>query len=189
MASGFRRRATRLASGTASLSSSRNLPIKVGKSDRKPRNVTARPRQASDEALFYRITNSSENDRDSRRRPLGGHGGECASSGQDDIDLEHNQFGRERGEPLGVPLRPAIMDSHALTLGVTGFAQSLTERGQGHLRVGRSDTEVADHWHSRLLRAHCEWPYSRRAADCADQPDNELPPPHSITSSARARSV
>src|SRR3954463_2419658 len=66
------------------------------------------------------------------------------------------------------------MDSHALTLGVTGFAQSLTERGQGHLRVGRSDTEVADHWRSRLLRVHCERPYSRRAADCR----NELSPLH-----------
>jgi hypothetical protein len=112
------------------------LADKVGKSDRKPRDVTARPRQASDEALFYRITNRSEDDGDRRRRPLGGYGGECASSGQDDMDLEHNQFGRECGEPLGVTLRPAIFDRHALTLGVTGFAQPLTERGQGHLRVG-----------------------------------------------------
>src|SRR6478736_8633874 len=152
------------------------LADKVVKGDGNSCDVTAWPRQVGDEALCYRITSSSEDDGDSRRRLLGGYGGECASSGQDDMDLEHNQFGRERGEPLGVTLRPAIMDRHALTLGVTGFAQSLTERGQGHLRVGRSDTEVANHWHRRLLRAHCERPYSRRAADCR----NELASPHHL---------
>src|SRR5882757_3599956 len=100
------------------------------------------------------------------------------------MDLEHNQFGRESGEPLGVTLRPAIIDRHVLALDVTGLAQSLTERGQRHLRVGRANTEVADHRHSRL-RAYTERPRDR----CPPKQRDELEPPHSITSSARTRNA
>src|SRR5258705_14024095 len=86
------------------------------------------------------------------------------------MDLKHNQFGRESGEPLGVPPRPAIIDRHVLALDVTGFAQSLTERGQRHLRVGRANTEVADHRHSRLLCAYTERPSCR----CTTQERDEI---------------
>src|SRR6476659_4633514 len=146
------------------------LADKVVKGDGKPCDVTAWPRQVGDEALCYRITSSSEDDGDSRRRLLGGYGGECASSGQDDMDLEHNQFGRESGEPLGVTLCPALIDRHVLALGVTCFAQSLTERGQRHLRVARADTEVANHRHRRLLRAYTERPSCR----CTTQERDEI---------------
>src|SRR5262245_532740 len=49
-------------------------------------------------------------------------------------------------------------------------------------RVSRSggETEEPDYWHSRLLRPRRERPRNRRAAEQRD----ELPPPHSITSSA-----
>ena len=45
--------------------------------------------------------------------------------------------------------------------------------------------EEADHRHRRLLRARRERPRCRRATEQRD----ELAPPHSITSSARASSV
>ena len=47
----------------------------------------------------------------------------------DGIDLERNQFGRESGEPLRLPFRPAIFDPNVASLGVTEFTQSLTKRG------------------------------------------------------------
>jgi hypothetical protein len=50
--------------------------------------------------------------------------------------------------------------------------------------VGRCNVEKADHWHPRLLRAGGERP-GRHTAESFD----EIAPPHSITSSARAMSV
>src|SRR5882757_6190021 len=101
------------------------------------------------------------------------------------MDLEHNQFGRESGEPLGVTLRPAIIDRHVLALDVTGFAQSLTERGQRHLRVGRANTEVANHRHSRLLCAYIERPRDR----CTPKQRDKLPPPHGLPPRAEERTL
>ena len=51
-------------------------------------------------------------------------------------------------------------------------------------RIGRSGIDEADHPHRRLLRA-CRERSRRRAAEQCD----ELAPRHSITSSARSRSV
>jgi hypothetical protein len=50
--------------------------------------------------------------------------------------------------------------------------------------VGRCNVEKADHRHPRLLRAGGERP-GRHTAESFD----EIAPPHSITSSARAMSV
>src|SRR5258705_10763992 len=47
------------------------------------------------------ITNSSEDDGDSRRRPLGGYGGEGASPGQGGMEPKDNQVAPENGETVG----------------------------------------------------------------------------------------
>jgi hypothetical protein len=65
---------------------------------------------------------------------LGGQGGECAW-GHDDINLERNQFGRESGEPLGLPLGISVFDHEVATLDVTEVTQSLEE---GLAQVGGS---------------------------------------------------
>src|SRR5262249_28420715 len=60
--------------------------------------------------------------------------------------------------------------------------RSLEMRG----RHARAAADVSDHRHRALLRARRERPRSSRAAE---QRDELAPPNHSITSSARARSV
>ena len=55
--------------------------------------------------------------------------------GHDDINLERNQFGRESGEPLGLPLGISVFDHDVAALDVTEVTQSLTE---GLVQVGVS---------------------------------------------------
>ena len=50
----------------------------------------------------------------------------CAP-GHDDINLERNQFGRESGEPLDLPLVISGFDDDVATLDVTEVTQTLTE--------------------------------------------------------------
>ena len=57
---------------------------------------------------------------------LGGQGGGCAW-GHDDINLERDQFGRESGEPLGLPLGIPVFDHEVAALDVTEVTQSLKE--------------------------------------------------------------
>ena len=65
-----------------------------------------------------------------------GHtGAECASFGQDDINLERNQFGRKSGEPLALPLGISVLDHDVAALDVTEVTQSLKE---GVAQVGAS---------------------------------------------------
>src|SRR5215831_4518950 len=95
------------------------------------------------------------------------------------------QIGCEVGQSVGLVLRPAILDRHILALDVAGFTKALAECGQISCTIDRRRAaEEPDHRHRRLLRARCERPRRRRAADERD----ELPPLHSITSSARASS-
>ena len=65
-----------------------------------------------------------------------GHtGAECASFGQDDINLERNQFGRKSGEPLALRLGISVFDHDVAALDVTEVTQSLEE---GVAQVGAS---------------------------------------------------
>ena len=57
---------------------------------------------------------------------LGGQGLGCAS-GQDDINLERNQFGRESREPLDLSPGISVFNDDVATLDVTEVTQSLTE--------------------------------------------------------------
>ena len=70
---------------------------------------------------------TGEDNRDSPRRLLGGQGGDCGL-GHEDIDLERNQFGRESGEPLGLPLGISVFDHDVAALDVTEVTHSL-EKG------------------------------------------------------------
>ena len=75
-----------------------------------PRDIAARPRETGDEPAPNRITNTSEDNGDSRGCLHGHTGAECASFGQDDINLERNQFGRKSGDPLELPLGISVFD-------------------------------------------------------------------------------
>jgi hypothetical protein len=70
---------------------------------------------------------------------LGSQGGTHARA-HDDIDLERNQFGREGGEPVELPLGTSVFDHDVATLYVTELMQSSKEglvqmRGGGGARA------------------------------------------------------
>jgi hypothetical protein len=104
---------------------------------------------------------------------LGGQGVMCAS-GQDDINLERNQFGRMGGEPLELPLGISIFNHDVATLDVTEATQSLAE-GLNQGGTGQVDRQVAySSDFGRLLGARGDRPPNRRATNKR----GELPPPH-----------
>src|SRR5262245_17125330 len=85
------------------------------------------------------------------------------------------------------PSAQRYFDGNVLALDIAGILEASAE-GAYALRkhVRRRGVEEPDHRHRRLLRARRKRPRRRSAAEQRD----ELPPPdHSITSSARARSV
>ena len=75
-------------------------------------------------------------------RLLGGQGGECAC-GQDDINLERNQFGRKRGEPLGLSPGISVFDHEVAALDVIEVSQSLTEGLVKAESIGQVGRQVA----------------------------------------------
>src|SRR5215211_6046995 len=92
--------------------------------------------------------------------------------------LSANQIGRHCRQSLVLTLREAIFDRYIVAFDVAALLETLMEYSQ-ELRV-----LAADHRHSRLLPA-CHQRPRRSAAESQD----ERAPPHSITSSARTRSV
>src|SRR5215471_19720411 len=79
-----------------------------------------------------------------------------------------------------------VFDHDILLLIVAHFAQPLPKGGSiGCRGIGGPTVDKCDYgWH-RLLRSHRKRPSSCRAANKRD----ELPPPHSITSSARSNNA
>src|SRR5262245_49186943 len=98
------------------------------------------------------------------------------------------QLGRQRRETRGLAVRFAEFDCDVLTLAIAELAEALAEGVDNPLQ--RTGHEVTDPGHSRrLLRACREWPRNRRRRRRAAEKRDELAPPHSITSSARASTV
>src|SRR5262249_7880229 len=100
--------------------------------------------------------------------------------------LTTDQIGRQWRQSIVLTVRPPIFDRHVAAFDITGFAQALVERAHTvHPAIRRCTAKKPNHRHSWLLRARRERPRCCRAAEQRD----ELPPPHSITSSARASSL
>ena len=91
-----------------------------------PCDIAARPGKAGDESASNRIASSREDNGEGPGRLLVSQGGGCGS-GQDDINLERNQFGRESGEPLELPLVKSVIDHDVAALDVAEVTQSLKE--------------------------------------------------------------
>src|SRR5262245_34355590 len=132
-----------------------------------------------------RISTEPERDRDRRGRSFG-----CKRSRitkrSDNCHATAYQVGHERRQAIVLAAEPVILDDHVLTLYVARFAEAFAERGcMAGRTIERATGDKADHWSCRLLRARRERPRRCRPADKRD----ELPPLHSITSSARASSV
>src|SRR5262249_61097489 len=93
---------------------------------------------------------------------------------------------RERRQSVISTFCPAEGDKKIFSFDKSSFPQAFAkcfDHAVGF--VGRAAAEKSDDWHRRLLRARCERPRHRRAAEQRD----ERAPFHSITSSARASTV
>src|SRR5262249_895259 len=100
--------------------------------------------------------------------------------GENNIDLESDELGRDLGKAFGAPVRPANLNCDVSALGPVEFTQPLHKSG-GPWAPGRSrgPAQEPDGFHlCWLLRASCERPCGR----AAEQSD-ELAAVHSITSS------
>src|SRR5215472_17487056 len=113
----------------------------------------------------------------------------CATSGQDDIGRESDQFRRIFANALHIAPGPAGIDLHIAAIGPAQLFQALLERCDAGFCLWIIHGEWYEHAYSPhalgRLRARRDRP-RRRAAD---QRDELAPPDHSITSSARAMSV
>src|SRR2546425_1058837 len=128
-APGCQRTATRLTPGTACVSSSRHLPTSSGARMDNP--VTLPPGRAR-LVTSPLVTASAAVAKTMGRVLLGGQDADCVW-GHDDINLERNQFGRESGKPLELPLGISVFDHDVAALDVPEVTQSLTE---GLVRAG-----------------------------------------------------
>src|SRR5262245_54786029 len=120
-----------------------------------------------------------------RRLTHAGEGSWGSSRGivhEDDINILGDQLVCKFPELVGV-FGPAEFDSDVLALDITEAVQAGSQRFYASCcSSGRPEAQVANVRYLRwLLGASGDW----RSEDAADEPD-ELPPPHSMTSSARA---
>src|SRR5262249_31434389 len=135
--------------------------------------VTAGPAEARDDSLFHWVLAHLK---DNWNGPGRHHRGtRCRRATRNDhAHPTADQFGCQRRQI--VVGAPAKIELHSAALNKAPFAQGLEKRG----RPDRPKKKP-DYRHRRLLRARSERPRCR----VADQRD-DLSPPHSITSSARA---
>src|SRR5262249_20435376 len=104
---------------------------------------------------------------------------------RDHRHLTAREISGEVRQSIVLILRPVVLNRHVLAFEIATLANAMPERGHKvGSAAGRRGAENPDHRHRLLLRARREGP-RRRAADERD----ELAPPHSITSSARASRV
>ena len=144
---------------------------------RQPGDVSAWPRQASDQAGADRIACRHEHYRNVGRCLLG-RDDRRSSTRKNYIDLEPNKLVHDLVEALC--FGPAIFDGDSAAFDPTQLSQSL-RASRYPLAEGSGCTrdEEADSRELRWLRTRRKWPCHR----APDQRD-ELPPLHSTTSSA-----
>src|SRR5262249_30060585 len=143
--------------------------------------------KAINEAGADGVDDIQEHHRHSVHRLLQCYYGRGAAS-QDDIGRECDQFRRIYATAVGIESTPTVVDPHVATDGPAQLLQTLRECGDAGrcFRIVRGQVQKhADAPYAlALLRARRQRP-RRRAAEQRD----ELSAPHSITSSAVARSV
>jgi hypothetical protein len=136
------------------------------------RDIAARSAKATDKSLCDWIGSGGENNWNCPRRCFSSQRRRVAAGGGNQGYLPANQIGRQFRQSIVLTIGRAILDSYILAIDAAGFAHAAAECGEearGPLR--RTDIEISDHRHGRLLRAHRNRP-RRRAADQLD----ELPP-------------
>src|SRR5215203_5596983 len=148
-------------------------------------NVPARRGKACDKTVLNRIAHRLGDDWDRARRRL------CRkrwrrARGDDDVHVQVHEFRRETGEAIEVPFGIAVLDREVLTARVPELGEIVQKRRRSWRALIRllADREKPDPARrARRLRS------SRPAERGASHECEKIPPPHSITSSARARKV
>ena len=112
--------------GTSSCSQRELLRRQIDPEKARSGDVPARPVEARHDAGPDWVAAIDEDDGNGRRRRLGR---QCRGIGvgHDHHDLAANQIGRQRGQSIVLPLRPAAFDRHVPALDVAGFVQALVE--------------------------------------------------------------
>jgi hypothetical protein len=92
------------------------------------RNVPAWSREARGEAAPDGIARRRHDDSDRGRRVPGGRGRQL-HPGEGDVDVEPDELARELRQPIGSPLRRAVLDHEVLALDPSERTKALAERG------------------------------------------------------------
>ena len=87
--------------------------------------VPPRPRQAGDEPLVNRT--GARKDDGKHLSDLLGRPGRCRAVGEDDIHLQADELGRQRGQSLGAPFRIAVLQGDTLALHIPKVAEPVAE--------------------------------------------------------------
>jgi hypothetical protein len=94
-----------------------------------PGEIAARPVEAGNEAQFYRVGASNEDNGNRRGRRLGCERRGGAGWRDDDCHSTADQIGGQFRQSIVVILRPSVFDSHVLAVVVAGFAINWRLRG------------------------------------------------------------
>src|SRR5215471_15565401 len=101
--------------------------------------------QAGHETDLDGVGDVDDDDRDGRRRVLGGHGAWIGRRDQD-IDAQTHELGRELRDLAGIAVIRTVLDRDVLAFGVAELAESFEERLDKALSglAGWRAPEVAD---------------------------------------------
>src|SRR5262249_10715371 len=148
-----------------------------------PREVAGRSAEAGDETVPDRVATDGEDDGNCRGRSPGRN--RCGKGvGKDGGHLIANQLGSELGKAI-ILVRIPPFDGYIASFDIAQVVQALAERCQAIRCRWSSRAQPSDYRFRRLLTARCERPRDCRAAEQR----YERAALHSITSSARARTV
>jgi hypothetical protein len=146
--------------------------------------INAQAREACDESAADRITYLHEDNRD-RARLLEHRRSYRCGVGEDQVGLQIDEFLRKFAHQIRIRHWPAMLDPDVTALCPAELQKPLAQRRsppRGFRIVLGIRHQHADARHPLwLLRARCERPRKRRAAEQSD----EVAAVHSITSSAR----
>jgi hypothetical protein len=145
------------------------------------RDIATGPIEACDQAQCDRVATDGEDD-------WNGYGcGLCCQrpdviGRKDHIHPVMNQISRKLGKPIVLISRGAIFNSDVLAFNKIGFLQTPTQSRKARRRLlARSNPEISDDRHGRLLRASGERPRCRQATEQR----NKFAPLHVLSSESQ----
>ncbi|HZY22538.1 MAG TPA: hypothetical protein VFE80_09050 [Beijerinckiaceae bacterium] len=154
---------------------------KLGDRQRYAGHIAAWPVQAYDETRSDRIAAGHEHDRNGRCGSFRRQCSDVAAGRDDRCGAAADELGSEPGEALVMSVRIAVIDAHALSFGEARLRQAAMEFREEMRRLGPRPAAEETEKRGRRLRPRRACLERRRHAGAED----ELPPPHSITSSER----